>query len=472
MKKTLISTAVAALLAGPAAMAQTMSLDEIQKQIAELKAQNERLEAEVSYLKENAKAERKDNANQAVALDTVTTAVSKYTWSGDFRFRDEQITTAANNDAPEHTRSRDRIRLRFGVTAKVNDSINARLQISTTNSGNDNARSTNQTLGNGTAGNGPWDRKPLSIDLAYVDWKINPMFNLQLGKTPIPWTTTASYFFDKDLTPEGAALKFNKGIFFAGAYYDWLTERHANFTSSTANADAKLAGAQAGIKLPIAKSTLTAAVGYFDLTGITDRSVTTVTTTTNNPATNAVTTATPCTADNVFVGSTNGNSTYTGTGPALNDPNSCTRLLSQFRLLTGLVQFDFAIGKFPVSAFVDYMKNNGAKVNTTVNKTLDDALAVGFTFNKAGAAKTWEAGVIYQKTGKDGVFGQFVDSDFGGGVTDAKGWALKGAYVPATNFTLNATYFINQQNDEGVLATSNVHDLDYKRLQLDANYKF
>ncbi len=459
MKKTLISGAVAALLAGPA-MAQTASLDQIQKEIAEMKAKNERLEAEVEYLKANALGARKDAANEAVDVAALKTTTSKYTWSGDFRFRDEQITTAPNNTADEHTRSRDRIRLRFGVLAKVNDTINAKIQLSTTNTGSDNARSTNQTLGNATAGNGPWDRKPLSIDQAYVDWRASSTINVQLGKMPIPWTTTVGYFWDKDLTPEGAAVKFSKGIFFAGAFYDWLNERNAS--TQPASTDAKISGVQAGIKMPIGKTTFTAAAGYFDLTGVKDRPVTTTTGA-----------GTTCAADNVFNGSTNGNTTYTGTGAAVGDPaNSCVRLLSDFNLITGLVQLDFNLGKFPVSTFVDYMKNNGAQVNPTVNKTLGDALAIGFTFNKASAAKSWEAGLVYQQTGKDAVYGQFVDSDFGGGVTDAKGWALKGAYVPAAGWTLNATYFINKQNFDGVLSTSTVHELNYKRLQLDLNYKF
>lgn len=461
MKKTVISGAVAALLSVPAmsiAQAQNASATSVD----ELRQTVERLEAEVDYLKENAKAARKDTASKDVVLDSLTTTVSKYTWSGDFRFRDEEITSAVNNTADEHTRSRQRIRLRFGVLAKVNDTINAKIQLSTTNAGNDNARSTNQTLGNSTAGNGPWDRKPVSIDLAYVDWKATSALNLQLGKMPLPWTTTVSYFFDKDLTPEGAALKFNKGIFFAGAYYDWLTERHSSFASTQANTDAKISGVQAGIKMPIGKTTLTAAAAYWDLTGVKDRSITTTTGT-----------GTACTADNAFNGSTNGNSTYLGTGATVSDAgNTCTRLLSDFNIVNALVQLDFNVGKFPVSAFVDYMKNNGALANATVNKTLDDALAVGVTFNKASAAKSWDASLVYEKNGKDAIFGQFVDSDFANGATDGKGLVIKGNYVPATNWTVSGTYFINKLNYEGVASTSTAFELDYKRLQLDLNYKF
>jgi Putative porin len=465
VKNTLLSGAIAALLAGPA-MAQTASLDDIQKEIAEMKVKNERLEAEVEYLKENAKGQRKEAAVEAVDVSNLKTTASKFVWSGDFRFRDEEITQAANNTADEHTRSRQRARLRFGVLVKVNDTINAKIQLSTTNSGNDNARSTNQTLGNGTAGNGPWDRKLLGIDQAYVDWKATSFMNLQLGKTPIPWTTTASYFWDKDLTPEGIALKFSKGIFFGGVYYDWLNERHAGFadSNSAGNADAKLISAQGGVKLPIGKTTLTAAAGYFDLRNVKDRSIAA-----NTGA------GTTCAADNAFNGATNGNGTYTGPGTNIGDAaNTCTRLLSDFNLINALVQLDFTVGKYPMNTFVDYMKNNAALplVNGNVGKVLDDALAIGVTFNKASAPKSWETSLVYEKNGKDAIFGQFVDSDFAGGNTDGKGWVIKGSYVPAANWTIAGTYFINKLSYDGVAANSTARELTYKRLQLDLNYKF
>ena len=62
--------AIVALSASPA-MAQNVTLDQISKELAELKARNERLQAEVEYLKENAKAMRKDAANEAVAVNNL-----------------------------------------------------------------------------------------------------------------------------------------------------------------------------------------------------------------------------------------------------------------------------------------------------------------------------------------------------------------------------------------------------------------
>jgi hypothetical protein len=473
MNKNLIAGCVALIIAAataaPAMADSAADLAAAQAQIDTLKQQLERLEATVDYLKANALAERKDTAVAVADVSKLKDTAAKYTWSGDFRYRRELIDVANDNLSPDHTRQRDRIRLRFGVLAKVNDTINAKLQLSTTNVGNDSARSTNQTLGTS------WDKKPLSIDQAYVEWKPNPMVNVQLGKTLLPWTTTASYFWDKDLTAEGAAFRFARGAFFAGAYYDWLNERNSG--NQAASADATMAGFQVGFKQSFGNSTLTAAAAYFDLNGVQDQIVKFSQTSTADLATGAVTTTT-CAIDAAFGNGAGtgdnsfGNTTYAGAAPQVGSSTSCTRLLSDFNVVTGLVQFDTKIGTYPFSVFVDYMKNNAAKLNPTVKRTLDSASAIGFTFNKAGAARSWEFSTVYEQNGKDAVFGQFVDSDFGGGATDAKGFAFKGAWVPATNWTLNGTYFLNKLNYDGVAPTSTKHELDYKRVQLDLNYKY
>lgn len=67
---------------------------------------------------------------------------------------------------------------------------------------------------------------------------------------------------------------------------------------------------------------------------------------------------------------------------------------------------------------------------------------------------------------KDALFAQLIDSDFGGGNSDSEGWLLRGGFAPQKNWTLNATYFLNQRNiDVGTQS-------DYDRLQVDFNVKF
>jgi hypothetical protein len=242
-----------------------------------------------------------------------------------------------------------------------------------------------------------------------------------------------------------------------------------------------MAGLQAGFKQSFGSNTLTAAVGYFDLQGVQNQIVKYSQTQVADTTTGVVTTTT-CTIDGAFgngfgTGDNSfGNTTYTGPAPQVGSGTSCTRLLSDFNIISALLQFDTMVGKYPLSVFADYMKNNAALANPTVNKTLDTATAVGVSFNKASAPNTWEVSAVYEENGKDAVFGQFVDSDFGGGATDAKGWSFKGAWVPATNWTLNGTFFLNKLNFDGVLPAvppaATKQDLDYKRVQLDLNYKY
>ena len=473
MKHVLFAGAAALVLTAPV-MAQTATsaadLAAAQAQIDALKQQLEKLEATVDYLKANASAQHKDAAVAAVDVATLKTAADRFTWSGDFRFRHELADQAVDNNSDEHTRQRDRIRVRFGVLAKVNDSLNVKLQLSTINTGNDSARSTNQTLGTS------WDRRSVGFDLAYVDWKFDPMANLWLGKMPQPWVTTSSYFWDRDLTPEGAALKFTRGPLFANASYLWLNERNVS-GNQAASSDASMAGIQVGWKQNFGKNTFTAAAAYYDVANVQNQ-VTKYSSVSVAPPGGGDVVTTTCTIDGAFgagqgTGDNSfGNTTYTGPAPQVGSGTTCTRLLSDFSFWSALLQWDTAVGRFPLTVFADYMQNTAAKVNPKVNKTLDGAAAFGFMFNKASAPKSWEVGVQYEQNGKDAVFGQFVDSDFGGGNTDAKGWVFKGAFVPATNWTLNGTFFLNKLNYDGVPSSDAKHELDYKRVQFDLNYKY
>ena len=63
-------------------------------------------------------------------------------------------------------------------------------------------------------------------------------------------------------------------------------------------------------------------------------------------------------------------------------------------------------------------------------------------------------------------FAAFVDSDFADGLTQGRGYVLQGSWVPAKNMNIKATYFLNDRNYDTPT------EADYKRLQLDLNYKF
>ncbi len=449
MKKSLLTIAVAGILAAPAYAQQAPTNDEILRQLQalgqrvekleqdnttlrteneELRAKNERIEATTEYLRDNASATRKQLAEEGPKVaeaDRITKAAewaSRIAWKADLRYRHEflDLEEAATDQ------TRQRIRARFGLTGKVNDTVSATIQIAT-NGANNDPRSTNQTLGEGNT------RKGLGIDLAYAEWKPVDGLALQAGKMPQPWVKPPGLLWDGDITPEGMAIKYAKGPFFANGYGFWLSER-------SAASDATLLGGQLGMVGNLGAAKLTGAVGYYDY-GSVEGQVTTTNTT-------------PCTANPAFFGGPQGNTTVlNGAG--------CPTLANDFNIVEGLVQADMTVGKYPLVLFAHYMQNQEAE-------DLDTAYNVGFALGKAGNPKSWEFGYLYQVVEKDSQFGQFTDSDFGGGVTDTEGSVIRFGYAPAKGWIVNGTYFLNQRFIDAPGAT----ERDYDRYQIDLNYRF
>ena len=136
-------------------------------------------------------------------------------------------------------------------------------------------------------------------------------------------------------------------------------------------------------------------------------------------------------------------------------------LANDFNIVEGLVQADMTVGKYPLILFADSCRTRKRRIWTP-------AYNAGFALGKAGNPKSWELGNFYQVVEKDSQFGQFTDSDFGGGVTDIEGRVIRFGYAPAKNWVLNGTYFLNQRFVDAPGAT----ERDYDRYQIDLNYKF
>jgi hypothetical protein len=191
----------------------------------------------------------------------------------------------------------------------------------------------------------------------------------------------------------------------------------------------------------------------------------------------------------LFGGSSFGNTTTTSAlfcSRTLAAGTAC--LLSDYDIVEVFGDLTASVGGKPLRLFLDGAKNTAAEVNPVAGEKLDTAYSAGITYGAAAAAKgTWELGLIWQKTEKDALFGQLLDSDFGDGNTDTQGFVLRGGYTIARNWTLNATLFMNElSNDVPQTVTVfnaatpapydttalTVNDRDYKRLQLDLNFRF
>jgi hypothetical protein len=447
------SVLAAAILAPAPALAQSAEIQALKDQLAALSAKIEQLE------KAQTQTKKTIDETQATAdrtADVVAQSRAALSFAGDLRYRNESFDV----QYVDRDRDRDRIRARFNANFRVNDTITGQLGIST---GSTDPRSGNQTLTDQNA------RKDFDLDVAYVTWAPNASWKVTGGKQRYPWVRTGSLFFDNDVNPEGISTSFTKGNFFAGAFYDWLAERALSFANVTngTNTDSIMFGAQVGYRIPFSDSVkLTVAGTYFDFDGVQGY----------NP---------------LFGGASFGNTTVVGV------PAGCSRtlaagtacLLSDYDIIEGFADLTATVGGLPLRFYADYAQNTAAEVNAAAQEKLDTAYALGVSYGAASAVKgTWEFGVLYQQIEKDALFGQLVDSDFGDGNTDSKGFVLRGGYTVARNWTVNATLFLNELSNDVPQSVTVFNELtpapldttvingvlnrDYKRLQLDLNFRF
>jgi hypothetical protein len=403
---------------------------------AELKAASEQEDAEREYLKAQTQDLRKESASANAALSGLRGAewAQRITLKGDLRYRHEEIfddAKVADGTLATADRYRDRIRVRAGLDARPTDNILVSVQLATSEGGADprvggDFRSSNQTL------DGSYSRKNIYLDQAYFDWKFSSWGNLMGGKMRTPFVRTGQeQFYDGDINPEGLALQFNRGMWFGSVYGTWVDE--VSGAESTVTADTLLNGVQVGARVPVGSSTLMLMAHYYDLVGGQGR---------RGIFWNCATTNNAC---------ANGNSTTGAAGAGV--------LTYDFNVLQLATQWNTAIVGRPFQAWGQYSRNLDPD-------NLNTAWAAGVLYGAAANYRTWEVGAMYQVVERDALFGQLIDSDFGGGATDSQGFLLRAGYAPVRNWVFNATYFINERNiDVGTRS-------DYDRLQLDMNLRF
>jgi hypothetical protein len=441
MTNKLVSAAIAAALLSaacvPAAQAQSgTDLEALKAQLSALQQKVEELEKQ-----QKAQGDVQDKTLDQVAQQRANVGdwVGRFQWKGDFRYRNETI----DQEFVHSNRNRDRIRARFGFFARVNDTLRVEVQATTdenlSGGSSGDARSSNQTLTDANS------RKEVDLDTAYAEWQPNAYNKVTFGKMRYPWVRpTGSLFYDGDINPEGFAYNWQQGTngFFATGFYTRLAER-------SANADSNMLGAQVGWRNDIAPGTrLTLAAMYTDHTAV--------------KGYNAVQDANA--AQNAF-----GNTVVTVGCKA--GATSC--IASDFDIAEASAELAFTVGGRPLSFMVDYAKNTAEDVVGT-GAGLDTAYSAGVQYGRVVLAQSWEVGALYQKVENNALYAQWIDSDFGGGVSGTEGWVLKAGYGFGRNFRINGTYFWNNQNIDipATIGGLPVTDRKYKRLQLDVNMSF
>lgn len=436
MNSRLVSAALTAVLSSaaciPAAQAQSAELQELKAQLEALQKRVAELEAQ-----QKQQAELADKTVEQVAQQKASVGdwVGRFTWKGDVRYRNEDI----RQELVAGNRNRDRIRVRAGLVAKVNDTVTAEVQLTTGetlgNGGYGDARSPNQTLTDANS------RKRVWFDTAFFTWKPNANWSATFGKQRYPWLRPANVlFFDSDVNPEGIAVNWQQGAdgLFATAFYVQLAER-------SGGADSTMAGGQFGWRGSIGGGArLMVAGGYFDHGAV--------------EGYNAV-------QDGALPGNAFGNTTTTSAAVCRMGLVTC--IANDFNIYEGVAELTFQVGGRPLTFVADYAKNNDADFG--LSSDLDTAYAVGAQYGRVSAFNTWEVGYLYQKIENDALYGQWIDSDFGGGSTGTKGHVFRVGYGFGRNFRFNTTYFWNDTNIDipTTIGGVPITERKYKRLQLD-----
>lgn len=279
--------------------------------------------------------------------------------------------------------------------------------------GGDNPVSRNVT------GDGGFTTKDIGIELMYVDWKAMEQLSVYAGKMKNPLFKAGGVplIWDGDLNPEGAAAKFESGLFFANAGLFSVEER-------SGDDDSTLRAIQGGIKTEIADAgTLTAGLGYFEYTNTIGY-------------------------EPFYNGRSKGNT--------VDDEGN---YVYEYRNTEVFAQFETSLGEWPFQVYAHYTVNSEVDVE-------DTAYAFGAKFGSAKKQGSQQVSYTYQDIEADSVIATFNDSDFGGGGTDSSGHMLKYKYMLRDTISLGGTLFINQVDRfQGT-------EHDYDRLQIDVEFKF
>lgn len=353
-------------------------------------------------------------------------------FSGDMRIRHEgfyykQDGTAANTQ----DRSRERMRIRFGALATMQDwTVGLRLA-----SGTGEQVSTNQTYTNAFSQKGLW------IDQAYLQWRAHEYLKLTGGRMPNPiWRTYASdIVWDDDVNPEGYAESVDMPLGDRTAFFANLAQ--FPLFEARATPDPWMFANQIGTRVKLNEDTRLSMAGS-------------------------------------YYGFVNEKSAAFGAG-VQQQGNSRVGATSQ--LATALQLFHFTgelathLVSLPVSFQGDFVHNARDS-----QKAGSNGYQTGAVFGKAKDAKTWEFAYFWKYAQFNSSFADLADSDFGNGGLNRKGHIFWIAYAPRDYVQLKAKYFVTETINPFIQSTGlsgatfngTSNNGNINRFQLDCVVKF
>ncbi len=343
------------------------------------------------------------------------------------------------------------VRARLGLTAKVNDQMEAGIGLATGNTSN--PVSTNTTLGDSL------NKKNFLLDQAYLRWTPYPEFTVMGGRFENPWFGT-DLVWDPDVNFDGLAMSW-KPDFGDGLSMFVTVGAFPLEEVELSSRDKWLYGGQVGLNYKYRDSwSATLAAAYYHFDHITGRGTTT--------------------AD--FQGATDwtrpkflqkGNTLFYLDEVFRNPNEGYLGLAAAFRELNISTKIDYSIDEnHRVTLIGDYVNNLGysaADVNARVGFPMvkdTEGFLVGLSVGtkEIKSAWDWKASLNYKFLEADAVVDGFTESDFHLGGTNAKGWILGVDLGLAKNVWLNTRWFTANEIDGPPLA------IDVFQLNLNARF--
>ncbi|MEM7432367.1 MAG: putative porin [Pseudomonadota bacterium] len=419
MKRVLAIFALSGLMAADNVQAEVSDEEfaALREQLAAVSARLDELAAENAELR---KSQAQTTAAAPAPVAAAETWTDRVKLDGDFRYRFEDIDAEGSS-----TRQRSRVRARVNLKAQASDNVEIGVGLAT---GGSDPVSTNQTLGSGGSSKG------VVLNLAYANWKINDQFNLIGGKFKNPLHRPAKnpMMWDGDWTPEGLAVTYKNGRYFAnliGTYLESDTRRDNSFAW----------GGQFGATGSVGDIKLKGGIGFYSME-------------TRGNETSF--------GDTTDAGDFFGNSAIEAGGAACGTtPGADCFYLYDYKLTEVFGEASTRIGDWPATFFMNYVTNSDASSN-------DTAWTIGTQIGQTKNPGEMRFTYYYADKEADSMLGLLSDSDFGGGGTDSKGHFLQFNYGVNKSWTIGAQYFINESN---VASGANS---DYNRLMIDSAWKW
>jgi hypothetical protein len=448
-------------LAAPAAAAAPESDDVALQELIQILRQKGLIDDD-QYMQLQEKADREDAEKKSW--------LPKLSFWGDIRGRWETFHYGSPPSPARDNRNRLRYRFRLNAKADVNDYVDMFFRLA---SGDDDDRSTNQTLGSSL----DFDSDPIRIDKAY--FAISPFgdsempgiggdLRFEFGKVgnPFVWKVGKDFMlWDHDINPEGLSLKFTNDSFdgldlFANYGYYVIDE-------NSKSKDPYMMAGQLGAEYQIADPfKVGARVSYFHFGSLNEAFV--------------LRGASSAFSANITSGG--GNILDGLTGSATGGAADVIETTAYFKAHCDCAE------DWPVTFYGSYSRNLDASPGALVgfpvtlpDGTMTTVTTLGSTSDGAawsagmevGDKKRWlKAGFGYWYVGANAFPSMFTDSDLFDGFTNRKGWAVYMSRQIWKNTDLNWTFFMSDPINEGPQYFVSVPNSDRFRSMLDISIKF